>query len=103
MLDIAFHELPRGCAQDVVARDVGRGVRESHDILQLVAEAVRTTRLIKGGAAPDTATESLVNQPTVEQKICRKLRRFHFDRAEEPVPPKASFLKCGFDVRGIAE
>src|SRR6266571_2354770 len=103
MLDITFHELPRGRAQDVVARDIGRGVHEGHDILQLVAEAVSATRLIKGGAAPDAATERLVKQPAVEQKICGKLGCFYFNRAQEPVPPMAGFLECSFDVRGIAK
>ena len=81
MLDIAFHELARSRAQDLVARSVGRGMHEGHDILQLVAEAVSAARLIKGRAAPKPATEGLVKQPTIEQKICGKLRRFHFDRA----------------------
>src|SRR6266508_2029778 len=103
MLNIAFHELTRGRAQDVVTRDVRRGVHEGHDILQLVAETVSAARLIKGRAAPNPAAEGLVKEPAIEQKICRKLRRLHFDRAQEPVPPTASFLKCGFYVRGIAE
>src|SRR5438552_8865644 len=31
------------------------------------------------------------------------LRRFHFDRTQEPVPPMAGFLKGSFDVDGIAK
>ena len=103
MLDIAFHELPSGRAQNMVARDIGRGMHEGHHILQLVAEAVSAARLIKRGAAPEAAAERLINQPAIEQKICRKLGRFHFDRAQDPIPPAAGFLKCCFDVRGIAE
>src|SRR5439155_23874736 len=103
VLDIAFHELSRGRAQDVVAREVGRGVHEGHDVLQLVAEAISAARLIKGGAAPNAATESLVKQPAVEQKVRGKLGRFHFDRAQEPAPPTPGFLECSLDVRGIAK
>src|SRR5438874_723886 len=103
VLDIAFHELSRGRAQDVVPCEVGRGVHEGHHVLQLVAEAVSAARLIKGRATPDAATESLVKQPTVEQKIRGKLRCFHFDRAQEPVPPMAGFLECSLDVGGIAK
>src|SRR5438067_10668903 len=103
VLDIALHKLSRGRAQDVVASEVGRGVHEGHHVLQLVAEAVTATRLIKGGAAPRPAAESLVKQPAVEQKGGRKLGRFHFDRAQEPAPPTAGFLECSLDVRRIAK
>jgi hypothetical protein len=40
VLNIAFHELPCGRAQDVVASQVWRGVYECHDILQLISEPV---------------------------------------------------------------
>src|SRR6266705_5967863 len=103
VLDIAFDKLPRGRSQDVIACNLGRGMHEGHYVLQLVAEAVSAARLIKGRAAPNPATESLVKQPAIEQKIRRKLRRFHFDRAQESVPPLAGFLECGFDVGGIAK
>src|SRR5437762_12915829 len=103
VLDIAFHELSRGRAQDVVPCEMGCGVNEGHHVLQLVAEAVTAARLIKGRAAPHPAAESLVKQPAVEQKVGRKLGRFHFDRAEEPVPPMAGFLECSLDVRRIAK
>src|SRR5260370_34184311 len=81
MLDIAFHELPCGRAQDMVASQLWRGVHESHHILQLVSEPVSAARLIKGRAAPNSAAESLIKQPAVEQKVRGKLGRFHFDRA----------------------
>src|SRR5205814_8289330 len=103
VLYIPFHELSRGRAQDVVPCEVGRGVHEGHHVLQLVAEAVSAARLIKGRATPDAATESLVKQPTVEQKIRGKLGCFHFDRAQEPVPPMAGFMECRLDVGGIAK
>src|SRR5205809_3550893 len=103
VLDIAFHELSRGRAQDVVPCEVGRGVHEGHHVLQLVAESVSAARLIKGRAAPDAAAESLVKQPAVEQKIRGKLRRFHFDRAKEPIPPMPGFLEGDFDSGGIAK
>ena len=54
MLDIAFDELSRGRAQNLVARDLGRGMHQRHDILQLIAESVSAARLIKSGAAPDS-------------------------------------------------
>src|SRR5882757_1700432 len=66
VLHIAFHELPCGRAQDVLAGQVWRSVHESHDILQLITESVGTARLIKSRTAPDSATESLIKQPAVE-------------------------------------
>src|SRR4029077_15748351 len=81
VLDIAFHELPCGRSQDVLAGQVWRSVHESHDILQLVTESVGTARLIKSRTAPDSATESLIKQPAVEEKIRSSLGCFHFDRA----------------------
>ena len=48
VLDVAFHKLPRGGAQDMFARDLRRGVHQGHDILQLVAEPIGAARLIKG-------------------------------------------------------
>jgi hypothetical protein len=48
VLDIAFHKLARSRAQNVVARNFGCSVYEAHYILQLVAEPVGATRLIKG-------------------------------------------------------
>src|SRR6185436_20554993 len=50
VLDIAFHELACGSAQNVVARERGRRMHKRHDILQLVTESVGTARLIKGRA-----------------------------------------------------
>ena len=55
MLDVAFHELPRGGAQDLFARDLRRGMNQGHDILKLIAKSVSAARLIKGRAAPDAA------------------------------------------------
>ena len=81
VLDIAFHELPCGRAQNVVASQVWRGVHEGHHILQLITEPVSATRLIKGRTAPDSAAERLIKQPPVEQEIRGKLGCFHFDRA----------------------
>src|SRR5207253_5615366 len=81
VLDVTFHELPRGRAQDMLASQVWRGVHEGHHVLQLITEPVSATRLIKRRAAPDSATESLIKQPAVEQKVRGKIGCFHFDRA----------------------
>src|SRR5947207_8750553 len=74
VLDIAFHELSRGRAQDVVPCEIGRGVHEGHHVLQLVAEAVTAARLIKGRAAPHPAAESLVKQPARSEEHTSELQ-----------------------------
>src|SRR6476659_5897429 len=78
-------------------------MHRSHDILQLVTESVGTARLVKSRTTPESAAQSLIKQPPVEQKIRRKLGRFHFNRTEEPVPPLARFLECGLDVGWVAK
>ena len=66
VLHITLHELPCGCAQDVLASQLRRSVHESHDILQLVSKPVSAARLIKGRAAPDSAAKGLIQQPAIE-------------------------------------
>src|SRR4029453_6963341 len=76
VLHITFHELPCGRAQDVLASQGWPSGAQSHDILQLVSKPVRAARLIKGRAAPDSAAESLIKQPAVDQKVRGKLGCF---------------------------
>jgi hypothetical protein len=52
VLDIAFHELPCGGAQNVLARELGRSMHESHDILQLVSETRKRRSIDKGPSGP---------------------------------------------------
>jgi hypothetical protein len=66
VLDIAFYELPCGRTQNVLASQVWRGEHEGHHVLQLITEPISAARLIKGRAAPDPATESLIKQPAVD-------------------------------------
>jgi len=67
VLDVALDELTRRRAQDLRARDLGRGVDERHHVLQLVAEAVGAAGLIEGRACPDAAGQRLIQQPAVQQ------------------------------------
>src|SRR6266403_1722739 len=53
MLDIAFAKLMRGGTEKMLT-DQGRlGVHQCHHVLQLIAEAIRTTGLIKARAPPE--------------------------------------------------
>src|SRR5262245_54321058 len=66
VLHIAFHELPCGRAQNVLASQVWRSVHESHDILQLISKPVSAARLIKSRTAPKSAAEGLIQQPAID-------------------------------------
>jgi hypothetical protein len=60
MLDIAFHELTRRGAKEVLARERGLGVDERHGVLQLVAEAKGTAGLVVAAPCPQAACHRLV-------------------------------------------
>ena len=81
MLHVAFLELLRGrCRMHMLARTCGMAVHQRHHILQLVAESERSARLIERRASPDAATERLVQQPVVDERIERAVGRVDFDR-----------------------
>ena len=92
MLDIALDELARGGAQQMLAREQGLSRGERHAVLQLIAEAVGAAGLIKSGARPDSATQRLVQQPTVEHDVHRPVGGLDDDRTE-------NFLPSAPDVR----
>src|SRR5436305_2708782 len=65
VLHVAFLELPRRCTYDLGPRFLRGAVDDCHRILELVAEAECTTRLIEGGPAPHSTGEGLVHEPAV--------------------------------------
>ena len=86
MLHVALDELPRGGAQQVLARHRRPRGGQRHAVLQLVAEAIRAARLVESRARPDAAGQRLVQQPAVQHDIHRPVGRLHLDRAEHLVP-----------------
>ena len=86
VLDISLLELTARAQQQVLAHQPGLGVDERHHVLQLVAEAEGTARLIVAAACPDTTREGLVHQPAVGQHIDRRVGCFHLHRAERVIP-----------------
>ena len=88
-LDVALHELARGRAQDVRARQVGTGQAQGHDVLELVAEAERAARLIVAGARPQAAADVLVEEPAVHEHVEGVVRRLHLHDVEHVVPRPA--------------
>ena len=86
VLDVTLDELPRGGPQYLRACDVALRDRERHDVLELIAKAIRATRLIERRARPDATGERLIEQPAVEQHVHRPIRCRHLHRAEHVVP-----------------
>ncbi len=89
MLDVALDELSRGRPQQVFARHVGPRGDQRHSVLQLVAEAVGTARLIEPRTSPDAARQRLIQQPAVQHDVHRTVRGRHLDRAQDSVPMTA--------------
>ena len=102
MLDVALDELSRRRAQQVLARHGRLRGDQRHAVLQLVAEAVGTARLVERRARPDAAGQRLIQQPAVQHDIHRPVGGLHLDRAEHIVPVAADLatarrrdLPCG--------
>jgi len=60
MLYVALDELMSGGAQKMFAGKRRFGMDQRHHILQLIAETVGTTTLIKASASPVAAAERLI-------------------------------------------
>ncbi len=82
-------ELPRRRAQQVLTGEASLGDREREDVLELVAEAVGTTRLVERRSCPQPAGQRLVEQPAVEQDVHRPIRGPDLDRSQGGVPVRA--------------
>ena len=101
MLHVAFDELPRGGAQEMLARDLRLRHAQRHHVLKLIAKAVRAARLVEGRPRPHAAGERLVEQPAVEQNVHRAIGRLHLNRAEDVVP-NAGSPRCKTASRSAA-
>jgi hypothetical protein len=69
VLDVPFHELAAGGAQQVLAQQRGAHHAERHRVLQLVAEAVGAPGLVVAGASAEAAGQGLVEQPAVQHDV----------------------------------
>ena len=64
----------------------GLGQGQRHIVLQLVAKAIGTTGLIKGGAGLDATRERLIRQPAIDHDVHGAVGRFDFKIAQGIVP-----------------
>ena len=57
MLDVPLDELPRGGQQEMRTTQIRLRIEQRQDVLQLIAESVRASRLVRSAAGPDAAAE----------------------------------------------
>ena len=86
VLHVAFAELMRGGAEQMLAGEGRLGMHQRHRVLQLIAEAEGAAGLIKAGARPEPAAKRLIDQPAVGQHVDGGIGRFDVDRAERAIP-----------------
>src|SRR6185436_3462317 len=68
-------------------------VNKRHRVLQLVAEAEGSARLVKSGPAPDPAPKCLVDQPAIEHQIQRAVGRADLHGPEDAIPSRPDLLQ----------
>ena len=83
VLDITFRKLARGVDDDLLAQTCRVSQRQRHCILQLVPKAKSATSLVKAGLGPETANNSLVKQPMVDQRVKFGVGRSHLHFAQQ--------------------
>src|SRR6266536_1919639 len=86
MLDVAFAELVRGGAQQMLAGQRRLSVDQRHHILQLIAETISAAGLIKSAAPPKPAAQRLVQKPAISHQVDRWVGGFDVQGAERAVP-----------------
>ena len=86
VLDIAFAELTGRAQQQVLAHQARLGVDEGHHVLQLIAETERAPRLVVSASRPQTARQSLIQEPAIGQDIDGLVGCFHMHGAERVLP-----------------
>ncbi len=94
MLHVSIGKLTARAAEQVLTHQPGLGMHERHHVLQLVAEAKSTSRLIISTARPQTARERLVEEPAVGEDVDRRIRSLHVHGAERVLPILPNRLDC---------
>src|SRR5208282_4967037 len=86
MLDIALAKLTGRAEEQVLTKQVRLGMDKRHHVLQLVAETEGTPRLVECAPPPNTAGESLVDEPAVSQDVEGLVGCFYLHRAQRVLP-----------------
>jgi hypothetical protein len=86
MLHVAGHELARRRAHQMLPRQRRLRHYQRHHVLDLIAKAVRATRLVEGRSSPYAARQRLIQQPSIEHDVHRAVGSLDLNRAEQAVP-----------------
>ena len=86
MLNVSLHKLVARGPEQMFAQQPGLGMRQGHDVLQLIAKAERSARLIEATAPPETACQRLIYKPAVQQNVDRRIGRLDVHCTESPIP-----------------
>src|ERR1700752_41840 len=93
VLDVAFLKLVFGREQDLFTRNVGTAVNKGHDVLQLIAETKRTSRLVKRSPCAHATRKRLEEQPAIKHCVECQVGSFDFYGAKQQVPATDDFLE----------
>ena len=86
VLDVALGELVAAGVEDLPAHEVGPRHQQREHVLQLVAEAERSARLVGRGAPPQPAGGGLVEQLAVHHQVESIVRRVDLDHRQQSCP-----------------
>ena len=102
MLHVSLTKLMSSGPQQLLAQESWLRMHQSHRVLQLIAKTVSPARLVKPGAAPQSATQCLIKQPAIGQYVHRCVRRFHIHCAQSSSPIGPDFFEGGTSGIGAA-
>ena len=78
----------------MVPVEVGPREAERHHVLELIAEAIRASRLLISRACPHPAAQILVQQPAIHDHVERVVRRVHLHSIEHLIPTSPNDFGC---------
>ena len=70
----------------MLAQHIGLHVNICHSILKLIAEPIGTTGLIKPSAPPEASREGLIQEPTIEQNVHRRIGSLDVGLVKDHIP-----------------
>ena len=95
VLHVPFKKLARRRPQQVRTHQVGRGMHQGHDVLQLVAKTKGAAGLVERGARPQPAGQHLVQQPAVGKNVQGAVWRLDLNSTQRVSPVLLHAGQCG--------